>query len=119
MAPSALLPETEPEYVVVHAGKGTIRRQILTGDQKKPTFDTIPQIDFSNMNSSCIEKRRALAKEVGNAFKDSGFMYAANHGISEVLQDDLYRVIQQFFALPLEEKIKVCGSIKDTEGANN
>ncbi len=81
MAPSALLPEPEPEYIIVHAGKGTIKRQILTGDQKKPTFETIPQVDFSNVSSDSIEERKAVAKEVGVAFRDSGFLYAANHGI--------------------------------------
>lgn len=107
MAPSVLLPELEPEYVVVHAGKGTIRRQVLTGDQKKPTFESIPQVDFSNMGSSSIDERRAIATEVGAAFRDSGFLYAVNHGISEELQDDLYRVIKEFFDLSLEEKMKV------------
>jgi len=107
MAPSALLPEPEPGYVVIHAGKGTIKRQILTGDQQKPTFSTIPQIDFSKMSSSSIDDRKALAKEVGAAFKDSGFLYAANHGISEVLQEDLSRVVREFFDLPLEEKMQV------------
>ena len=107
MAPSALLPEPEPEFVVIHAGKGTIKRQILTGSQKKPTFETIPQVDFSNVGSSSIDERRAVAKEVGEAFQDSGFLYAMNHGISKQLQSDLYRVIKEFFDLPLEEKMKV------------
>lgn len=108
MAPSALLPDPEPEYVIVHAGKGTIKRQILTGDQKKPTFETIPQVDFSKMDSPSLEERKAVAKEVGNAFRDSGFLYAVNHGVSEGLQVELYRVIKEFFALPLEEKMRVC-----------
>ncbi|PVH74559.1 Clavaminate synthase-like protein [Cadophora sp. DSE1049] len=64
MAPSATLPEPEPEYVVVFAGKGTIKREILTGSRAKPTFSTIPQ-------------------------------------------SELYRVIREFFALPLEEKMGV------------
>jgi hypothetical protein len=112
MAPSAVLPDPEPEYVVVHAGKGTIKRQVLTGAQKKPTFDTIPQVDFSNMCSSSIEERRAMAKEVGTAFRNSGFLYAMNHGIPEELQSDLYRVIKDFFDLPLEEKMKVGDQIE-------
>lgn len=111
MAPSALLPEPEPEYVVVHAGKGTIKRQILTGSQQKPTFNTIPQIDFSKMSSSSLEERKTLAREVGSAFKDSGFLYAANHGISEELQADLYRIVQDFFNLPLDEKMQVCDEL--------
>ena len=107
MAPSALLSEPEPEYVVVHAGKGTIRRQILTGAQKKPTFEAIPQVDFSDMNSSSKDVRKAVAKEVGAAFRNSGFLYAMNHSISEKLQGNLYRLIKEFFDLPLEEKMKV------------
>jgi hypothetical protein len=107
MAPSALLPDPEPEYVVVHAGKGTIKRQILTGDQKKPTFEIIPQVDFSKVDSPLLEDRKSVAREVGAAFKDSGFLYASNHGISEDLQDNLKRVIKEFFDLPLEEKMKV------------
>ncbi|KAG0652084.1 Nicotinate catabolism cluster hxnY [Hyphodiscus hymeniophilus] len=107
MAPSALLPEPEPEYVVVHAGKGTIKRQILTGDKKKPTFETIPQVDFSKMSSSSLSERKAVAEEVNAAFRHSGFLYAVNHGISEELQSELSRVIKEFFDLPLEEKMKV------------
>jgi len=107
MAPSATLPDPEPKYVVVHAGKGTIKRQILKGDQKKPTFETIPQVDFTNMSSPSLKERKAVAEKVGAAFKDSGFLYAVNHGIDEGLQDELYEIIKEFFALPLEEKMKV------------
>jgi len=107
MAPSANHPEPEPEYVVVFAGKGTIKREILTGSRAKPTFSTIPQVDFSKIDSPSLSDRQAIAKEVGAAFRDSGFLYAANHGISQSLQDGLYRVIKEFFALPLEEKMKV------------
>jgi len=107
MAPSALLPDPEPEYIIVHAGKGTIKRRILTGDKKKPTFESITEVDFSNMDSPSFDQRKAVAKEVGAAFRKSGFLYAKNHGISEDLQEELYRVIREFFDLPLEEKMKV------------
>ena len=107
MAPSATLPGPEPEYVVVHAGKGTIKRQILTGANQKPTFNEIPKVDFSKASSSSLEDRKAIAQQVGSAFRDSGFLYAMNHGISEELQSELYRVIREFFDLPLEEKMKV------------
>lgn len=114
MAPSALLPDPEPEYVIVHAGKGTIKREILKGDKKKPTFETITQVDFSKMNSSSFEDRKAIAKEIGAVFRDSGFLYAANHGISEVLQEQVYGVIKEFFGLPLEEKMKIHVNRSDT-----
>lgn len=107
MAPAALLSDPEPEFVVVHAGKGTIKRRILTGDQKKPTFETIPQVDFSKVNSPSLIERKAIAKEVGAAFRESGFLYAVNHGISEELQAEVYRLMKVFFASPLKEKMKV------------
>ena len=107
MAPSATVPDPEPEYMIVHAGKGRIKRQILTGDKKKPTFESIPEVDFSKMGSDSVEDRKAIAKEVGAAFRNSGFLYAKNHGISEDLQENLYRVVKDFFDLPLEEKMKV------------
>jgi len=108
MAPSATFQEPEPEYIVVHAGKGTIKRQILTGSQKKPTFETIPQVDFTLMNSPSLSERKVIAQQIGAAFKDSGFLYAINHGISEDLQAELTELIKEFFNLPLEEKMKVC-----------
>ncbi|CZR54731.1 uncharacterized protein PAC_04615 [Phialocephala subalpina] len=114
MAPSALLPDPEPEYVIVHAGKGTIKREILTGCKRKPTFEAITQVNFSKMNSSSFEDRRAIAKEIGAAFRDSGFLYAANHGISEKLQGGVYGVIKEFFELPLEEKMKIHVNKSDT-----
>jgi isopenicillin N synthase-like dioxygenase len=114
MAPSALLLDLEPEYIIVHAGKGTIERQILTGDKKKPTFESITEVDFSNMDSPSFDQRKAVAKEVGAAFRNSGFLYAKNHGISEDLQEELYRVIGEFFDLPLEEKMKVSKTVEET-----
>jgi hypothetical protein len=38
MTPAALLPDPRPGYVLFHAGKGTINRQMLTGDENKTTL---------------------------------------------------------------------------------
>lgn len=73
MAPSAGLPDPEPEYVLIHAGKGTIRRPILNGAARKLNFETIPQVDFTRMDSPSLEERTAIAKQVGAAFRESGF----------------------------------------------
>jgi hypothetical protein len=106
MATTTTTTETDQQYVTFHAAKGEARRPILAGDQLKKTFEFIPQIDFTNLSGS-IEQRQKLAKEVGSAFKESGFLYAINHGISEELQANVLRVMQQFFALPAEEKMKI------------
>lgn len=107
MAPSAITPQDEPEYVVFHAGKGVVKREVLKGNNAKPTFESIPIVDFTKVNSSSLEDRKSVAQEVGKAFREVGFCYALNHGISEELQAELLRVMKQFFELPLEEKMKV------------
>lgn len=95
------------EYVTFHAAKGKISRPILTGAAMKPTFESIPQVDFEKAFSTSVEKRKQVANEVGKAFKEVGFLYAVNHGISEDLQDRTTAVIKEFFSLPKEEKTKV------------
>ncbi|KAL1306807.1 hypothetical protein AAFC00_005464 [Neodothiora populina] len=111
MAPGALLPdqgtETEAEYITFHAAKGKSTRPVLKGTQAKKTFESIPQVDFSKMYSANLSDRQALAQEVGAAFKESGFLYACNHGISEELQRKTFDVIKQFFELPKSEKMKI------------
>lgn len=95
------------EYVTFHAAKGKISRPILTGAAMKPTFDSIPQVDFRKAFSPSVEERQIVAAEVGKAFKEVGFIYAINHGISEDLQQRTTAVIKEFFSLPKEEKMKV------------
>ncbi len=106
MATTTIAPPAEQQYVTFHAAKGRSQRPILTGSQMKPTFESIPQIDFKNMSGS-LEQRQQLAKEVGLAFKESGFLYACNHGISEELQSNVLQVMQGFFNLPNEEKQRI------------
>ncbi|KAK4539860.1 hypothetical protein LTR36_010321 [Oleoguttula mirabilis] len=107
MAPGALLPDPEPEYVTFHAAKGKLSRPVLKGEAKKQTFETIPQVDFAKMRSDSIKDRKAVALEVGEAFRNVGFLYATNHGISEDLQARTFKVAKEFFALPTEEKMKI------------
>ncbi|KAJ4895064.1 2-oxoglutarate (2OG) and Fe(II)-dependent oxygenase superfamily protein [Raphanus sativus] len=38
---------------------------------------------------------------------DSGFFYVINHGINEEFMEDVFEQSKKFFALPLEEKMKV------------
>ncbi|KAK5112419.1 hypothetical protein LTR85_011528 [Meristemomyces frigidus] len=107
MAPGALLPDPEPEYVTFHAAKGKLSRPVLKGDAKRQTFEEIPQVDFTKMWSDSIQDRKAVALEVDKAFREVGFLYAANHGISEELQARTFKVAKEFFELPTEEKMKI------------
>jgi isopenicillin N synthase-like dioxygenase len=97
----------EPQYVTFFAGGNKGKRPILGGINMKPTFDTIPIVNFSNISSDSLERRKELALEVRRAFIEVGFLYASNHGISETLQAEVLRVMKEFFALPTEEKMKI------------
>lgn len=105
MAPSATI--IEPKEVVFHAGKGKQTRPVLSGADLKPTFDSIPAIDFTNATSPVFEERLAVAREVGRAFTEVGFLYAMNHSISDDLQARVKDVIRGFFDQPSEEKLKI------------
>ncbi len=65
---------------------------------------TIPLIDlaeFINDNS-----KHSFVQQLGKAYEDVGFVAVKNHGISDALIADLYKYVQQFFSLPLEQKGK-------------
>lgn len=108
MAPSATtIIEQEPEYVTFHASKGRGKRLVLKGDQMKDTFESIPVVDFTKAFSDSLHDRKSVAKEVGDAFRNVGFLYAKGHGIPEDLQERTKNAMQTFFALPKEEKMKL------------
>ncbi|KAI4596752.1 hypothetical protein KJ359_005094 [Pestalotiopsis sp. 9143b] len=106
MAPGALLSDA-PEEVVFHAGKGKQSRPVLRGSDMKPTFERLPEVDFSLASSPELSDRQAVARQVRKAFTEVGFMYATNTGISPSLQERVTNVIKEFFARPLEEKMKI------------
>jgi isopenicillin N synthase-like dioxygenase len=105
MAPAATL--SEAKEVVFHAGKGKQTRLVLSGADLKPTFEHIPTVDFRNATSEVFEERLAVARKVGRAFTEVGFLYALNHGIDADLQDRVTAVIKDFFALPRDDKMKI------------
>ena len=47
-----------------------------------------------------------MYKQLGKAYEDVGFVAVKNHGIPDVLIADLYKYVQQFFSMPLEQKRK-------------
>ena len=63
----------------------------------------IPVIDFSQFDSS----KKAIAEEVRGACLQHGFFYIAGHRVPVELQEDLKKHSQDFFSLPVEEKMKI------------
>ena len=76
--------------------------------KKKSNFDEIPIIDIepliNNANSNILKK---TGQKIRDASKNFGFFYIKNHNIPKSHIDTLIPVIQNFFNLPLEDKIKI------------
>ncbi|KAG8990447.1 hypothetical protein FRB94_000302 [Tulasnella sp. JGI-2019a] len=69
---------------------------------------TIPVIDFGKfISSDDASAKKSTAKDVVDAFKEVGFVYLKNHGIPQSKIDTAFHQSAEFFALPLQEKLKL------------
>lgn len=66
----------------------------------------IPVVDLADFLSGDATKKQAFVSQLGKAYEDVGFVAVKNHGISDDLIADLYKYVQQFFSMPLDEKKK-------------
>ena len=60
-------------------------------------FSHIPIIDVSDLVTGA-EGRHALAAQIGQACRDSGFFYIVGHGVEQALQARLQDLSRQFFS---------------------
>jgi isopenicillin N synthase-like dioxygenase len=73
---------------------------------KSPTeFTEVPVVDVTGLRGPAHEQER-VARELGAAAREVGFLYVTGTGIEPTLFDDLLRVTKAFFALPLDEKMR-------------
>jgi len=66
----------------------------------------IPVIDLAEFTNYNASHKTAFVQQLGKAYEDVGFVAVKNHGIPDELIADLYKHVQQFFSLPLEQKRK-------------
>ncbi len=66
----------------------------------------LPVIDFSLLNGNEKQRQQFLAT-LSQAARDVGFFYLIHHGIDQQLLNEVQRVSRAFFALPLDEKLRV------------
>ena len=64
----------------------------------------IPRLDLTHFTQGSIQEREQFVKDIGLAFKETGFVTVSNHGLSPELIDELYQVVQAFFSQPEEIK---------------
>jgi len=60
----------------------------------------IPRLDLRDYTQGSAERRHQFSQDIGKAFNETGFATIANHGMDKALIDELYAVVQAFFALP-------------------
>ncbi len=65
----------------------------------------IPVVDLSDFLSSDENRKQDFVQALGKAYEEVGFVAVKNHGIPDNLIADLYKYVQQFFALPTETKL--------------
>ena len=76
--------------------------------------ETIPVIDIGPFIAGDPAGSRAVAEAVRQACEGIGFFTVVGHRVPETLVDRLYADARAFFALPLEEKLRV----KKPDGTN-
>lgn len=69
-------------------------------------YDDIPSLDLADFTSGDAEKKASFVQNLGEAFHHIGFVAIKNHGLTQSLQDRLYKTIQDFFKLDDQVKSK-------------
>lgn len=67
---------------------------------------TLPTVDLSRFHGS-PDERAAFVADLREILHDHGFFYLTGHGVVQTLIDDVVATAKRFFALPLEEKLKI------------
>jgi isopenicillin N synthase-like dioxygenase len=69
-------------------------------------FSHIPIIDVGPLVAGTAGQE-AVAAQLGQACRESGFFYVVKHGVDEGLQHRLYELSRTFFAQDLEAKLRI------------
>lgn len=70
------------------------------------SFTSVPVVDIGGLRSDDPDVRARVAAEVGAAARDVGFLYISGSGIDEALFERMLAATKEFFALPVEEKMR-------------
>lgn len=66
----------------------------------------IPSLDLNRFTQGSEKQRKDFVEQLGRAYMEIGFVAVKNHGLDEDTQENLYRVVREFFHLPDEMKQK-------------
>jgi isopenicillin N synthase-like dioxygenase len=66
----------------------------------------IPVVDLADFTHGTPAQKAAFVQALGKAYEEVGFVAVKNHGVPDELIAHQYEYVQQFFAMPLEKKLK-------------
>ena len=75
-------------------------------DTVSGAFQSVPVIDISGLRSADRAERERVAAELGTAAREVGFFYISGTTVSDELFEQLLTATKQFFALPMDQKMK-------------
>ncbi len=64
----------------------------------------IPVVNLADFLSGDPQLKQKFVNDLGKAYEEVGFVAVKNHGIPDDLIAELYKDVQQFFAMPLDKK---------------
>ena len=70
------------------------------------SFTSVPIIDIGGLKAPDLSERERVAAELGRAAREVGFFYISGAGLDQELFDRMLAATKEFFALPLEEKMR-------------
>lgn len=70
------------------------------------SFTSVPTVDIGGLRSADPAEHERVAADLGAAARDVGFFYISGSGIDESLFGRMLAATKEFFALPLEEKMR-------------
>ncbi|HTQ70023.1 MAG TPA: 2-oxoglutarate and iron-dependent oxygenase domain-containing protein [Acidocella sp.] len=91
---------------LVETGNGMRAAQAGLSAREAP-FHEIPVIDFGAMQGDDLAAKQNVASALYEAATKVGFFYIKNHGVPEAIIKAMFDAGPAFFALPLEEKMKL------------
>lgn len=70
-------------------------------------MSAVPVIDVGPLLSGTPEQAAEVARQLGEAAAEVGFLHVTGHGVPPALYDALLAAAQDLFALPLEDKLRL------------
>lgn len=88
------------------SAKGPVTRTILKTPLRDALPSEIPIIDITDIYSSSLDARKAVAAKVHEASTKTGFFYISNHGIDDKTTEATYTSSLDFFRQDLSTKLQ-------------